>query len=252
LIPAEQDIAWALLEGLPKEWFDSSHGTWSVETITSPAELSKRRSESGDLNATLMMQSAGLKTKDKRIDRLVAELEQEKRLTARLEEQNEALDEANTQQAIAIVKHFEDTDELQSKYDISLEDWIAMRDDRDKRKTIIREMRSDEVELVAARNHADTHLTKKQNLINSQAQQLEKQGASLTNANREAQNHALMIGSIVNAMEGAGYDIKGGWGNDLDLEELETAIGGIRYHIDDASSEVSVVEQKLDEIRTER
>jgi len=86
----------------------------------------------------------------------------------------------------------------------------------------------------------------------------EQRGIELIDANQEAQNHALMIHKIVDAMTSAGYDISG-WGNDADLEELErraTDIEDAAAKIEVASGALNLasidLDAKLDNIRTER
>jgi len=120
---------------------------------------------------------------------------------------------ANQQDTIALLKA--QKSELQDKYDQSLKDWVVTNQER---RDALRELG-------------------------------QVKGRLLTASGSFADN-AIMVAKIHAALTEAGYDL--GWGNDTDLDELETALGGIRCYVDDASSEVSIVERKLDEIRTGR
>jgi len=213
-----------------------------------------------------------LEMKAKKIRKLTALLAQEQKLTAHLDEQVSNLTEKNGNQftqleglrdeLASVDKQLKArTESLDvSQYEWKLRgerilEWKAkaeqMEVERDlaaearnshwaevvRLSVTLKEVRDDMGELVHARNHGDKHLTEKQEKINEL--QIE-----LIDANQEAQNHALMIHKIVDAMTAAGYDISG-WGNDEQLTELEELTAN-------ADREINGIMGALDNIRTER
>jgi hypothetical protein len=80
----------------------------------------------------------------------------------------------------------------------------------------------------------------------------------LENSSEKAVN-AEMVEKIVDAMNGAGYPVVGGWGDDEQLTRLETQFERVKGYIESASGEteeaLSYLDNLgaiLDEIRTER
>ncbi|GAF72529.1 unnamed protein product, partial [marine sediment metagenome] len=112
------------------------------------------------------------------VERLKAELEQERKLTSHLEADIDNLREKNDNQRQSMIAMQAELITLQRKYDNSLIDWKACTE---KNRTFLSERATE--------------------------------GA----VNEE------MVSKIMDAMEGAGFEVKGGWGSDTELEELETA-----------------------------
>jgi len=180
----------------------------------------------------------------------------------------------------------ESNTELQSKYDDSLLDWKVVTSERDAADEELGDMQEemkavekqrDDAVSRADRNYASSLswerkyddanalnkdlVTERDGLmdtVRNDTATVERLRGDLLACQSSNRNHLgeskvteEMVARIVDAMESAGYEIAG-WGNDTDLEELETTAGGIRTYLDDASSELGILSDQLDKVRTER
>ena len=265
--PSPDVLAQGVWDGLPKEWFDfQDDDDYKITTISSPSE---------EYRHELISTMATVKIRDHQIEVLAAELKQEQKLTAHLErkvktlqalaiqgkEQADNLIEKNDNQRHIIeqlqaYKNGNDTlnfiiKELQKKYDDSLQDWVVMRDLRDALASTLETKQVVIGNLTRLRKDADQkkeeyRLANNTNLARIDRLTDDLDGCRKSNLERisESKVGEEMIEKIVDAMQGAGYDISG-WGNDDDLIELEVGIEAVEARLNDVSA-------TLDNIRTER
>ncbi len=250
----------------------------------------------------------------KELEKLDALLAQERKLTAKLDDDIETLEDANgvlTEACLTWVDTFDqhrdevagleiqlheqnvDVKNLQEKndnqfkiinglqdtstrvtarLDDSLKDWVIMRDLRDAwhkkceglkvklhaANGQLGDLRSDMGQMVHDRDDTDAAYAKLIALNCELEGQLDTTVSNLGNVNLEAKVTEEMVAKIVDAMQGAGYEISG-WGNDADLEELERraetlhdaaeTLRGVTNTVEETSVDLDV---KLDNIRTER
>jgi len=343
--PSSSVIAQGLREALPKEWWaDHRDDDWGVIALF-PLDHDGRP----------LALDARLRAEDpvQRIRRLTAELAQEKKLTAHLDEDLEELKISVEAQVVALELELagragtitgqktriqnltekndsqyriigdygqqvegliESNSELQSKYDASLHDWTVvvkernaadeeLGDTQEEMKAV--ERQTEDAISRADRNYASLLLWERKyddanalnkdlvterdglmDTVRNDTATVERLRGDLLACQSSNRNHMgeskvteEMVAKIVDAMQGAGFDISG-WGNDADLEELESAatviedelqaarksltdtilmIGDVAdkgndidISLDTVSSEVDILSVKLDEIRTQR
>ncbi len=123
---------------------------------------------------------------------------------------------------------------LQEKYNRSLGDWTAMRDERDKWRKQSGRMDETIEELEAEIAGLENRLHEALVELEGAGEELGKKNRQLaelvaevttlrldkTEASDTARRHETMVQQIVNAMTEAGYEVAG-WGNDADMTELE-------------------------------
>jgi len=252
-LPNPVELANTLTDAIPKEWHSDDDGGYSVRfvpTISNDAI--------GELQHDNKQMEHHLEMKAKKIRKLTALLAQEQKLTAHLDRNNGAMGSDLVSYELQVQNLIEKNDNqaaqldtLQVNYDGSLADWKHIQKQRD--------------DALSAASRC------KDDLLACQA----------TNRNNLGESKVTeeMVVKIVDAMQGAGYDISE-WGNEADLTELENAAtviedelqaarksltdtiimindvadkgNDIDVSLDTVSSEVDILSVKLDEIRTER
>ena len=251
--PEPEVLAQGIRDGLPDEWYDyQDDDDYQINEILAQPEHS---------NLTGLLKE--------RI-RLVAELEQEKKLVkhldaevGRMEEQVNNLVEKNDNQVTTILaaqatvkiadRKYRDANEMNKeisdKYDASLHDWKIVRDQRDGKNEKIQDQR---VEIAGLENT----LSRLQDGIDRR-DNLDRRDDTIKTLRAMNDAQAETIQGVRVAMEKLGF--KFGWGNDADLEELERRAEDIENAantIATASTQLSDssvdLDAKLDNIRTER
>jgi len=216
-LPNPVELATGLTDGLHDDWFHTDEG-YSVRFVP-----------------TLSNDAIGEFTG--RIRVLTAELAQEKKLTQHLDAQVLNLIEKNDNQA-AIVKGLQDQlHERTKSLDISQHEWKIKQADLNVMEANYHEAEAEGDEAVKQRDDAIARADRNYDSL------LAAQAANRTNLG-EAKVNEEMVVKIVDAMQGAGYDISG-WGNDEQLTELEDV--AIRL-----TDNAETLAGELDRIRTER
>ena len=284
--PSPETLAQGIYDGLPKEWYSyQDDGDYKVIGIVGKDET-ERRHDNIRLKATVGI-------RDHQIEVLTAELMQERKLVQHLDGQVVNLIEKNDNQVTIVDAQrtrihglIGDADqrndvitglrgelfatdkklkERTESLDVSQHEWEVKQADLN---TMTANYHEAEAEGDGARANADRLAA-------------DLQACQATNRSNlgESKVGEEMVAKIVDAMQGAGYDISG-WGNDTDLTDLENAAtviedelqaarksltdtiimindvadkgNDIDVSLDTVSSEVDILSVKLDEIRTER
>lgn len=256
--PSALTIVQALSEVLPKEWWaDYREADWGVKALFALND-----------DGTLMQAHDQYRPTDlsKQVIFIRSQLAQERKLTQHQADRIEVLEKANGNQFDLLEGEKRSVKSLRLEVDGSLKEWTVMRDLRDdllvERDGLLDTVKNDTMTVNRLREDLKV------------AQAMNRERLAETSVNEE------MVAKIVDAMQGAGFDIAGGWGNDAELEELETAstqiadqlqatqksmlslsadvtnmetsLSDVSTSIDDASSEQDGLESLLDNIRTRR
>ena len=254
--PSSSDVVQGLAEALPKAWWaDHREGNWGVKALfalNDDGTLMQHDQRLRPIPVQIMQPSheeiklkATIGIREHKIEVLKADLDQERNLTRHL-------DKERGQQDTAIVN-----------LEAQVENLIEKNDNQ---AAIIDESR-------------DLQSRYDNSLLDWKACTERNRTFLSEKATEDAVNEE-MISKIMDAMEGAGFEVKNGWGNDTELEELETAstqiedhlqaaqkymvtltrfltdaqdeVGNISMGIEDASSEQDGLDSLLDHIRTRR
>ena len=237
--PAPQQLAQGVYDGLPKEWFDFQDDDDYMIEDILTDKIGSH--EEIRLKATIGI-------RDHQIEVLAAELEQEKNLTKHLDK------DAGQRETVMI------------NLEAQVENLIEKNDSQ----SVI--IMSQQAELRTLQKKYDNSLIDWKGCT-------ERNRELIAHHSTEVKINDEMISKIVDAMQGAGFDV-GGWGDDKELEELETAstqisdqlsaaqtqvqhlvrfiseaqdeTENVRMSIDEASVEQDGLDQLLDHIRTVR
>jgi len=267
--PAGDVLAQGIYDGIPKEWYDDNIADYAISSIVGTDE-------------------AQWDAQEKRLVRMDAELVQEKRLTAHLDEQvvrlAKRLDLIEPMNQDRIIENLtEKNDNQVTIIDAQRTRIHGLIGDADQRNDVVAGLRDElaavDTELSNVKGKYDDSLLdwkvaikERDDAINRADRNyaaLEQQGTvaddetaradrlatdlkGCQKANRTYMGMNKAQATAIDAVKGAMQTLGYTFAFEESFDDLKAALGGIRQYIDDASSEVGIAEQELSNIETER